>query len=56
MFCPVAEYCTVTESDAQVPVDAQTEIDDVPCAMPVKVKVVPERFACTTLGLEFEET
>ena len=56
MFCPVAEYWTVTESEAQVPVEAQTLTDDVPWAIPVRVKVVPERFACTTLGFEFDET
>lgn len=56
MFWPVVAYCTVTESDAHVPVEAQTVTEDVPCVMPVSVSTAPERFAWTTLGFEFEET
>ena len=57
MFLAVAaEYCTVAVSELQVPVEAHTEIAEDPAVMPASVSVVPERLACTTLGLELLAT
>ena len=46
----------VAASVAHVPVEEHTVTLDVPAVIPVNVSVVPERFACTALGFEFDET
>ena len=47
---------TLTDRDAQLVEEAQMLMVEAPFAMPSKDSVLPERFACTMLGLELEDT
>ena len=46
----------VAVNDAQLLVDAQILIVEEPLAIPRRVKVLLDRFACTALGFELDAT